>query len=385
MTLEGTNIDLKFIRGVLQDLLNLHHTNPIKKKSLKGLPFESSPERLNMACPICGDSDKNPHKRRGNLYVKNMRYKCFNCDFSSTFLGLLKNFGHEISVDEKLQIVEYINNSIDQTKWNDEQFVTNNLDKLIPMSDLEKYFNTNEDSIITDFRPVTKGSIVYKYLVQRKIFNHTDIYEAVYWHNKNWSDPVLININSANDLVLGIQARNLKNSKDKRFYKIFKFSDIYSLVYPDNELDDIEKTGYNKLSYLYNILKVDWYSPITVFEGFLDTKFFPNSIGCIGTNTDLTFLLNQEANIRFIYDNDQAGLKKTKFYLDKSYSVFLWDKFFKDWSSKSKNPQSAYRKLCKYITDLNDVGKVVNNPKKKLDMEKFFSKDRMDLMFIKDL
>lgn len=385
MTLEGTHISLDYIKDVLNNLLNQQHAHPTKKRSLKPMPTSSNPERLACACPVCGDSDKQPSKRRGNLYLKNMRYKCFNCDYSSTFLGLLKRFDFQISTDKKLELVEYISSNIDNTSWNDDQYFANTLDKLIPIQDLENYFNTNEDSKITDFRPVQKGSRVYNYLIRRKIFDHSDIYEGTYWHTNNWSEPILINLNQAKDHILGIQTRNLKEDRTKRFYKIFKFSELYNFVYPSKELDEIEVIGYDKLSYLYNILKIDWTRPVTVFEGFLDTKFFPNSIGCTGTSTDLTFILNQEANIRFLYDHDKTGLKKTKTMLSQGYSVFLWDLFFKSWSKKSKNPLSAYRKLLLNILDLNDVGKIIQNPYNKLNMEKYFSKDRMDLMHIKDI
>jgi hypothetical protein len=385
MTLQGTDISLDYIRDVLNDLLMKKHTHPTKQRSLKPMPTSIHPERLACACPVCGDSDKQPSKRRGNLYLKNMRYKCFNCDYSSTFLGLLKRFDYQISTDKKLELVEYISNNIENTSWNDDQYFANTLDKLIPIEDLTNYFNNDPDSKITDFRPVQKGSIVYKYLVNRKIFEHSDIYEGTYWHTNKWSEPVLINVNQAKDHVLGIQTRNLKADRTKRFYKIFKFSELYNAVYPDKELDEIEVIGYDKLSYLYNILKVDWTRPVTVFEGFLDTKFFPNAIGCTGTSTDLTFILNQEADIRFVYDYDKTGMKKTKKMLSQEYSVFLWDLFFKEWSKQSKNPQSAYRKIISNIVDLNDVGKVVTNPYIKLEMERFFSRDRMDLMYIKDL
>jgi len=385
MILENTQINLNYIKDVMNDLLHKSHQHPTKQKSLKSMPSSYNPERLACACPICGDSEKQLSKRRGNLYLKTMRYKCFNCDYTSTFLGLLKKFGYQIDTDKKLELVEYISNNIEKTSWDDDQYIANSLDKLIPIDDLSNYFNTNEESQITDFKPITKNSIVYKYLIARKIYDHSDIYEATYWYTNNWSEPVLININQSKNLVLGIQIRNLKKDRSKRFYKIIKFSELYEQLYPNKELDDIEKIGYDKLSYLYNILKIDWTQTITIFEGFLDTKFFPNSIGCTGTSTDLTFILNQEAKIRFVYDYDKTGLRKTKKMLKLGYSVFLWDLFFKNWSKKSKNPQSAYKKLLLNIVDLNDVGKIVHNPYQKLEMYNFFSKDKIDLMYIKDI
>lgn len=378
-------IDINYIKNTIQVVLDQNHTNSQKKK-IKIAPTISNPERLNFACPICGDSDKSAHKKRGNLYIKTLRYKCFNCGDSHTYLSFLKRFGHEIDPDKKLEIIDYIDEVINTTKWSDDEFVTNNLDKLIPIEELTDYFNNNEKSKITDFRPVAKGSKVYNYLVhERKIYNHEDIYEATYWHTNNWSDVVLINMNQAQGKVLGMQLRNLKSGKVKRFYKIISFSELYLWV-KGEELDDIEKKGYDKLSHLFNILKVDWSEKITFFEGFLDTKFFPNSVGMVGTNTDINFLLNQEGlDFRFFYDYDKDGIKMAKYMLKKNKPVFLWELLFEDLSTKSKNVYSAYRKLVANIVDLNDLGKFIKNPYHTLEMEKYFSKDEIDIMHIKDV
>jgi hypothetical protein len=156
------------------------------------------------------------------------------------------------------------------------------------------------------------------------------------------------------------------------------------MLYPDKELDEIECIGYNRLSYLYNILNIDWSSPITIFEGALDTKFFPNSIGCVGTNTDINFILNQDVDIRFFYDYDNTGIKKSKELLEQGYPVFLWEKVFDFWSSKTKNPSKAGRELRDKIVDLNDIAKIINNPYSKLELEKMFSLDKMDLIYIRN-
>jgi hypothetical protein len=368
-----------YVKPLLQEIVENHHTHKYKKD------VKVFSDRLAIACPICGDSVKTPSKKRGNLYLKSMRYKCFNCGESHTLFSFLKIFNQEIDINKKLEIADYVDENISKSKWYEDEFVTNNLDKLIPIEKLVEVFNSGADDCqLTDFRPVTKGSRVYKYLMERKITNHDDIYEATYWHNSNWNEPVLVNMNQSQGKVLGIQTRNIKESKAKRFYKIIPFSELYSMVY-GVELDEIEKLGYDKLSYLYNILKVDWGRDITVFEGFLDTKFFPNSIGCVGTNTDVNFIINQGVPVRFFYDYDSAGIKKQKQFIRSGHSVFLWEKLFESWANTSKNPYSAYIKLTDNVVDLNDVAKIVSQPYTKLGMENFFSKDQMDMLWIKDI
>ena len=66
---------------------------------------------------------------------------------------------------------------------------------------------------------------------------------------------------------------------------------------------------YNKLSYYFNILNIDFSQKITVFEGYLDSLFYPNSIGLVGVNTDSRFLENNNLDLQFFFDNDEAGFK----------------------------------------------------------------------------
>ena len=69
---------------------------------------------------------------------------------------------------------------------------------------------------------------------------------------------------------------------------------------------------YNKLSYYFNILNVNFEEKITVFEGYLDSLFFPNSIGLVGVNTDFRFLESNNLDLQYFFDNDEAGYKKSE-------------------------------------------------------------------------
>ena len=368
------------IKVIIQDVLNTEFSDNSEKRKIVTRDKEFA-----FACPCCGDSFKNSSKKRGTLYFNSLRYRCFNCDYKSTLLGLLKRFGINIDPSKKLEIIEYVSEATQRVHFSEEEFMSNDLDKLIDLSELENYFNTNVNSQLRFFRPVTKGSDVYKYLTSRKIFDFENIYEGVYYHTKDWREAVLVNLNQYKGKVLGIQTRNLQEDKKRRKFKIFSFNELYNMLYPDIELDEIENIGYNRLSYLYNIMKIDWSRPITIFEGFIDSKFYPNSIGCVGTNTDLNFILNQEVEVRFFYDYDETGIKKAKEMIEMGYSVFLWERLFDFWASKTENPSRAGRELREKVKDLNNVAKLIDNPYIKLELNKFFSKDKMDKIYIKNL
>lgn len=371
---------LEDAKNIIQDILNKEFPNNSERRKIL-----SRDKEFAFCAPCCGDSAKSNNKKRGTLYFNSFRYRCFNCDYKTTLLGLLKRFEIVIDPHKKMEMIDYVSDASERTHFSEEEFITKDLDKLIDLNLLIETINSNPHFPLKDFRPVTEGSEVCKYLNSRKIFEYENLYEGIYHYTKDWKEPVLINLNQSHGKVLGIQTRNLKNEKSKRKYRIFSFSELWDLINPENELDELEMIGYNRLSYLYNILNVSWESPITIFEGFLDTKFLPNSIGCVGTNTDINFILNQEAEIRFLYDYDTTGIKKAKEMIRKGYSVFLWERMFDFWSNKTKNPMRAGRELRIKIKDLNDVAKLVTNPFKRLEITKHFSKDEMDLIWIKEV
>ena len=103
------------------------------------------------------------------------------------------------------------------------------------------------------------------------------------------------------------------------------------------------------------------------------------------SNTDLNFILNQEVEVRFFYDYDETGIKKAKEMIEMGYSVFLWERLFDFWASKTENPSRAGRELREKVKDLNNVAKLIDNPYIKLELNKFFSKDKMDKIYIKNL
>jgi len=140
---------------------------------------------------------------------------------------------------------------------------------------------------------------------------------------------------------------------------------------------------YNKLSYYFNILNVNFEEKITVFEGYLDSLFFPNSIGLVGVNTDFRFLESNNLDLQYFFDNDEAGYKKSEEKLKENYAVFLWRKLFEDIVNK-KNAADPYRLLHRIskVKDINKLAELVPEPFKKLELNSFFSQDVMDVKWI---
>ena len=378
---ESIELDKGYVKSKIQEVLNHAHSESRKQD------IREYPERLNFACPICGDSEKVVSKKRGNLYYKNMMYICFNEDgCSRSFLKLLKTFNIPIDLDKKVDIYNYIDTNA--TYRRDDNFVVQRLDKLMDINEIAEFFNSHSETEFDDFGPIKKNSRVFQNLkYERFISDFTNLYEAKYRISSKWIEPVIIILNKSGDKVLGMQVRNLKSEKKKRLFKTYNFEKLYNILHKDDPLDEIEALSYNKFSNFYNILNVDWEKPVTVFEGYLDSIFYPNSIGAIGINSteDMNFLLenDDDLKIQFFYDQDNIGVRKASQKLDKGYNVFLWQKLVEKLIANKKDKYKAKRYALQ-IKDLNFLAQEMKsfNPYDKLKLVEYFSNDEFDKIYL---
>ena len=371
-----------FIVNTIQEVLDKNFKSQYRRR------INQHPDRINFCCFFCGDS-KQENKKRGNLYFNKLIYICFNCGKKTSLDKIIKEQGIQITPDQKLELIEHLNSQITIKDYEQDIYETR-LDKLLSLDQITDYFNSG-DSRISGFKPIDKKCKQYYYLINRGIQEnlHADIYQGKYWNEYGTSfEDVIILLNRKGNSVLGIQLRNIKKG-DNRFFMIINFETLYRWVNGVKDNGEIEGISdsqlvlYNKLSYYFNILNINFEKKITIFEGFLDSLFFPNSIGVVGTNTDFAFLENNGLEIQYFFDNDNAGNIKTEEKIKSGYPVFLWQKMF-DWIVSNKNTDDPYK--LKYriskVKDLNALSQLVNDPYKKLTLDKFFSGDIMDLMWI---
>ena len=62
------------IKDFIKDVLKKRFSDNKIKQTLD----DSDSDKLNFACPYCGDSNKDSSKKRGNFYLSSNTYKCFN-------------------------------------------------------------------------------------------------------------------------------------------------------------------------------------------------------------------------------------------------------------------------------------------------------------------
>ncbi len=374
-------MDKEYIKSLVQEIIDKEFSDPTRRKIID---FNN---RLNFCAPCCGDSHKNKHAKRGNLYFDKLLYVCFNCGTKSSLDHICKDFNVRIDPSKKMELIEHMNSNVTYNDYED-SILDNGLKYLLNLEEVIESINNNFELSLKDVTPIKKNSIVYNYLVNRGISEelHTNIYQGKNYLGSERYENVICLLNKNKNKILSIQIRNLKEGKNRNF-KIFNFETLY--LWTKGNIDDIDVNTvaiYNKISYFFNILNVDFSKKVTIFEGYLDSLFFPNSIGVVGTNTDMRFLEDNNIDIQYFYDNDNSGNIKSVEKIKMGYKVFLWNKLFEYIvSMKSKSdPYKLYQKISS-VKDLNKLATFVSNPYSTYKMNSFFSKDIYDIKYINKL
>ena len=83
-------------------VLFTNHTSQEKRN------IHDSRERLNFACPYCGDSTENDRKKRGNIYWNDLYFHCYNCEAHTPLNTFLRDFNVELDDEDRLNVLDYI-------------------------------------------------------------------------------------------------------------------------------------------------------------------------------------------------------------------------------------------------------------------------------------
>lgn len=381
----AAELDLSYLKEVVTEVLHRTFSVNSPKRILR-----VKEKGIEMACPFCGDSQKNPNAKRGMLFFGTLLYACRNEGCRSSLTGLCRDHHIQLDPEKKMEMFKYLDRQAELGVFRQrtqDEYVVNSLDKLITTDELQDYFDNDDAPFLERFRPVTKRDPAYHYMVDRGIPEDVvlkEMYTAKLPITTRWKEDVVVFLNRAdNGKILGMQVRNFKQGDDRRF-KIYNFEHLYNALHPDAHLDEVEAVSYNKLSYLFNILRVDMDAPVTVFEGYLDALFYPNAVGAVGTETDFGFLTSEGVDVRFFFDNDGAGRWKSRQYMQKGFKVFLWAKFVESRVRQSRDQRAAAAFMAT-IKDMNALAKATpgNDPVRSLHLERFYSStDGLDIHWV---
>jgi hypothetical protein len=335
-------------------VLHHSHSHSEKKQLLEGR------DRLNFACPYCGDSTTNSRKKRGNLYWRDLYIHCYNCSTHVSLDTFLKDFNENFEGDERIDILNYIKENKRNT-YHSESLDFYLFEKINELS-------LTLDELMVGFNVYPINELTYRaypYLKSRLLHHKLN----QFGYDPRAKELYVFNL-TADGKIIGFQTRNLDGNGPK--YKTWNIQRIYDRLKKPLNATEEEIENLDKISMLFGILTVDLSRTFTLFEGPIDAMFMSNSIGLTGVKKQI-IEFNDIPTARYLFDNDIEGKAKMIEKLKEGQMVFLWDKFLKDFNIPSKK-----------VKDLNDLVKYEYQFRTGClrDLDKYFTNNHLDIIFI---
>lgn len=336
-------------------VLHLSHSNPEKRQILEGR------DRLNFACPYCGDSTTSHRKKRGNLYWNDLFIHCYNCSAHVSLDIFLKDFNENFEGEDRVDILNYI-------KENKKNISTGeSLD--FYLFDKAKELALTFDELALGFNIYPINSLTYRaypYLKSRLL--HHKLNRFAFDPRRN--ELYVFNL-TPDGKILGFQTRDLSGNNGPK-YKTWNLQRIYDRLNKTLDLSEEDLDNLNKTSMLFGILTADFSRDFTIFEGPIDAMFMTNAIGLTGVKKQI-LEFNEIPTARYFFDNDIEGKTRMIEKLKSGQTVFMWDKFLKDYAIPHKK-----------VKDLNDLVKYEfdNRTGCLSSLDKYFTNNHFDIIFI---
>jgi len=320
--------------------------------------------RINFACPICGDSSTSSTKKRGNIYIGNgFRYMCYNICGSMPLSQFFRSLNVEFPFDDRSLLYissshnNYISHNISNNRNNNYFKNLLEIDKYaIPIPIIEKLFN---------LKKIQDDKVAYEFIKSRN--------QLSYISNLRSNKYGIYILNMFDDKVISLQTRYYKGDYrylSKRYSRILKHMNVDS-----SKIDPQYLSMMDNLSNYYGIFGVDFSKSVYVFEGAFDSHHIPNSIATLSASNDIIF-----DNAVYFFDNDDAGRKKSIAKLEKGHKVFLWSSFLNDHGNYNPMKPRDYHKDIYDGMDLDDIIRL--NLCDIPTLYKYFSNDISDMLYV---
>jgi hypothetical protein len=336
-------------------VLHHSHSHPEKKQILEGR------DRLNFACPYCGDSTTSPRKKRGNLYWNDLFIHCYNCSAHTSLDTFLMDFNENFEGEDRVEVLNYIKENKKAVSYGE------SLDFYLFEKIKELALTFDEVALGFNIYPINPSTYrAYPYLKSRLLHHKLN----QFGYDPRRKELYVFNL-TADGKILGFQTRDLDGNNGPK-YKTWNIQRIYDRLKKPLDLPEEDLDNLNKISMLFGILTADLSRDFTLFEGPIDAMFMTNSIGLTGVKKQIADF-NEIPTARYFFDNDFEGKNRMMEKLKSGQTVFLWDKFLKDYSIPSRK-----------VKDLNDLVKYEFEHRTGclVSIDKYFTNNHLDLIFI---
>jgi hypothetical protein len=318
-------------------------------------------DRWNFACPFCGDSSADSTKKRGNIYLNDFHYHCFNCGEHQTLMWFLKRFDTDVRNGSVVSFVEKSKLKSGDTGYTSHS--SNRISDILGDDIIDAAIPKNifmDKLNLVPIEQTNKGTI---YLLNRE---QKDFRNFAWDLKRNLL--YILNLDYTKEKVIGYQIRRFNDSGPK--YLTYEMSAMYKSLkinYDENLMKRLDP-----ISTTFGCLSIDLNLPITVFEGPLDSFLMPNSIALSSLQRKPPFLTKET---RFMFDYDKPGIEKSLSYLKEGLTVFMWSKFF------SENI-GLEQFLDKSKVDFSDVVIYSKKLNKKFDYNKYFTNNYLNALWV---
>ena len=348
---------------------------------------DTDEDKLNFACPYCGDSLTDPNKKRGNLYLRTQTYKCYN-DGCSTWVPLEKfiskfalKYALGVPGVEKKKVEYKPATSIKKKGFLIEFLINREVGKqLLVFSEVVDRFS------LIPCKDAESDSPIGKFIEKRKI-NKLPVFEQSCYYDSRQDKVYIFNLDLKSGKIIGFALRRIDDDYPGPKYDIKNYTEFKKngLV---PELDDDFITQVNSLNNYFNILNINFTQKITITEGQIDSMFVRNCIATTGVTKSKQLLasLVTKENSRIFFDNDKAGKAASIELLMKGYSVFLWNLLITD---LRKTYPALTKEINTKIKDVNDLFRFMLNQQPALTfnefnetLDKYFSDSAFDLLLV---
>lgn len=314
-------------------------------------------DRLNFACPFCGDSDTDRRKKRANIYWDTMRFCCFNSGCPSPRGNLMQFLGKFGVRPGSMETLEEVSTRIASSVPKERSEITYTL-----FSDLvERAVDADELCDALSLVRVERSDRAAGYLRAREMWEHRE--------NFRWGDAGLYLLNRTREgLVLGYQVRRFGGGGPK--YVSYNMERVLASVGRVPGLDAERLARVNTMSLFFGVLRCDFSAPVNVFEGVIDSLHLRNSVAITGLSKDLGYFSAGKA--RFFLDNDVSGRRVAERLMRAGRPVFMWSKYLDD------------NDVQQEIKDFNELV-VLYRRDRRCDppsIEGYFSDDPLDLLSV---
>lgn len=292
------------------------------------------------SCPVCGDSEKNHKKARGNFFERSgeMVYHCYNCGVTMGFKSFFKQYDQGLYLEytkEKLLEQRSLVPYIEQPK---KVIKTNPLEELVKISSLDpnhpaRQYVANR-RIPRDFWSRLYYAEDFPQWVNEKI-------EKDKFNSSFHEARLVIPLFDKNNTLHGVQGRALGPSEVR-----------YISIITNGSIPPI-----------WGLDRVRFNDPTPVMEGPIKAMFVNNGISACGGSIESSVYSLPRENLIICYDNEPRKLetcKKIYHALQQGYRVCLWpDELTEKDADDMVNKQGySIDRLSKLIYDSSVSGMV---------------------------